>query len=62
MAAFKFLMSNVLSERLRHQAESVAVEVNPKSGLIRIVTSKSVPNEGELDQWMAKHARSTEGH
>jgi hypothetical protein len=42
--------------------DPVAVEVNPNSGVIKILTSKSTPNEGELDQWMAKHASSVEGH
>jgi hypothetical protein len=43
--------------------DPVAVEVNPKSGVIRILTSSSPPSEGgELDQWMKKHASAAEGH
>ena len=43
--------------------DPVAVEVNPNSGVIRILTSKSMPiSEGELDQWMAKHASAAERH
>ena len=40
-----------------------AVNINPQTGMIEIVTGESAGQDStSLDQWMAKRARQAEGH